>query len=120
MMLFCESCDRGIEIPNHATEVTCSCGARYGIDQVTPDYKRIVTDKNVNRAVEIAGDLISQQGVDALAGKGPFPTVEKIAVQAVCQVMAENITKEIVESLKDPKRQAEIMAKVLHGRQQHG
>lgn len=43
-MLFCESCERGIEVPKHATEVTCSCGARYEIDQVTPDYKRIVTE----------------------------------------------------------------------------
>ena len=44
MMLFCESCERGIEIPKHATEVTCSCGARYEIDHDKPDYKRIVTE----------------------------------------------------------------------------
>lgn len=49
MMLFCESCERGIEIPKHATEVTCSCGERYEIDSVTPDYKRIVTDRQGNR-----------------------------------------------------------------------
>ena len=44
MMLFCESCERGIEIPKHATEVTCSCGARYRVDPEKLEYDRIVRE----------------------------------------------------------------------------
>ena len=55
MMLFCESCERGIEIPKHAAEVTCSCGARYRVDQAKPDYWRIPRQKTI--AVDFDGTI---------------------------------------------------------------
>ena len=43
MILICEQCERGIEIPRHADIVTCSCGAKYRIDTEALTYDRIVS-----------------------------------------------------------------------------
>lgn len=42
MMLLCENCERGIEIPSwHKCTVTCSCGAKYTVDPEHLAYDRV-------------------------------------------------------------------------------
>ena len=43
MILICEQCERGIEIPRNADIVTCSCGAKYWVDTEALTYDRIVS-----------------------------------------------------------------------------
>ena len=44
MLLICEQCKKGIEIPSrHPCEVSCTCGAKYSVDPEKLTYDRVIT-----------------------------------------------------------------------------
>ena len=109
MMLICEQCERGIEIPSHAEIVTCSCGAKYTVDHEALTYDRIIHRSiysDIDAELKRAAEKYEPEFVDIMQALG-------VIYAEFCELRAEIIKHSPPERVREEAIQVAAMAQKL-------